>query len=149
MDPATTQIDWKQIIASAGNYPPEAFDFVRGGLAHTVDRVHTHARQQLDGGMGMTAGDPDSNHVTGQQLCLGLRDFAIEQYGMLAPVVLRHWNIRRTDDFGRIVYAMIEGGVMSKTAEDSLDDFCGVFEFDEAFSPSQLQPRIGGRARSR
>ncbi|MCE2882445.1 MAG: hypothetical protein LW636_08830 [Planctomycetaceae bacterium] len=143
MDHTTSQIDWKHIIATAGSYPAEAFDFVRGGLAHTVERVHTHARQQMALGMA----EPDSNHVTGQQLCLGLRDFAIEQYGMLAPVVLRHWNISRTDDFGRIVYAMIEGGVMSKTADDSFDDFCGVFDFEEAFSASQLSSRVGGRRR--
>jgi uncharacterized repeat protein (TIGR04138 family) len=87
--------------------------------------------------------EPSSSHVTGQQLCMGLREFAIQQYGMLAPAVLWHWNIRRTEDFGRIVYAMIDGGVLSRTAEDSIDDFSGVFDFSEAFCNRQLAAHLG------
>ncbi len=85
----------------------------------------------------------DSRHVTGQQLCLGLRDFAINRYGMMAPAVLRAWNLRSTDDFGRIVFAMIEHGLMSKTAEDSLEDFRSVYDFDEAFARDELVRHVG------
>ena len=88
---------------------------------------------------------PDNHHVTGQQLCIGLRDYAIERYGMLAPAVLQHWRINRTEDFGRIVYAMIEGEALAKTPEDSIEDFAGVYDFDEAFSNAQLAQRLGAR----
>jgi hypothetical protein len=40
---------------------------------------------------------------------------------------------------------MIDGSVMSKTPQDSEDDFAGVYEFDEAFSDAQLSQRIGSR----
>jgi uncharacterized repeat protein (TIGR04138 family) len=56
----------------------------------------------------------------------------------MAPVVLGHWHIKRTDDFGRIVFAMIGEGLMSKTDDDTMDDFRAVFDFDEAFSRDQL-----------
>ena len=120
--------DWKAIMDSAGPYPIEAFNFVREGLSYTAQGVH---------------GDPESlpemdRHIGGQQLCLGLRDFAIEKYGMMAPVVLAYWNVRRTDDFGRVVFAMIDHGLMSKTDEDQLDDFRAVYDFDEAFSREEL-----------
>ncbi len=121
---------WKNIREKAGSYSPEAFQFVRDGLAHTVKLVHgdgtAHAMEsQLE---------DESRHVSGQQLCLGLRDYALRQYGMLALTVLHRWGIHRTEDFGRIVFAMIEGGLMRKTDQDTLDDFQGVFEFDDAFS---------------
>ena len=64
---------------------------------------------------------------------------------MLAPAVLQHWHIHRTEDFGRIVYAMIEGEALSKTPEDSIEDFAGVYDFDEAFSNAQLAQRLGAR----
>jgi len=121
------------MLAFAGDYRPEAFDFVRSGLAHTVDRVAVHASAA---GLGTAIGSGDSRHVSGQQLCLGLREYGIERYGLLAPTVLRHWNVRRTEDFGRIVYAMIEFGLLAKTPEDSIEHFSGVYDFDEAFSPS-------------
>ncbi len=54
--------------------------------------------------------------------CLGLRDYAQQQFGLLAMTVLNSWNIRRTDDFGKIVFAMI-GGLLRKTEQDSIADF--------------------------
>lgn len=138
---ADREIHWPTILERAGSYPIESFNFVREGLNHTVERaLLQHEAGLRAGGLG----NPDTHHVTGQQLCLGLRDYAILQYGMLAPAVLRHWNIVRTEDFGRIVYAMIEGGVMSRTKDDSVDDFSSVYDFDEAFSDAHLSQRIGG-----
>ena len=45
----------------------------------------------------------------------------------------------------RIVYAMIDCGLFTKTLDDSIDDFAGVYEFDEVFSTSQLRDRVGRR----
>ena len=73
--------------------------------------------------------------MSGRDLCYGLRDYAIEQYGLLARPMLRRWRITRCEDFGRIVFAMVESGIMQKTDEDDLNDFDNVFEFSQAFSP--------------
>ena len=121
---------WKRIREKAGPYPPEAFEFVREGLAHTVKLVHGDAAAHAGEGQF----DDASRHVSGQQLCLGLRDYALRKYGMMALTVLHRWGVRRTDDFGRIVFAMIDAGLMRKTDQDSLEDFQGVFDFEEAFS---------------
>jgi uncharacterized repeat protein (TIGR04138 family) len=80
--------------------------------------------------------------VTGQQLCLGLAELAIQQYGLMAQSVLESWNIHRTDDFGKIVFGLIECGLMSKTPQDSIDDFRSVFEFDETFHHAHVAQRI-------
>ena len=109
----------------AGPFPPQAYQFVREGLAHTVKMIHGEAS------VGQV--DDETRHVSGQQLCLGLRDYAIKQYGRLAKTVLLSWSIRGTDDFGRIVFAMIDVGLMRKTHEDTPEDFRAVFDFDEAF----------------
>jgi uncharacterized repeat protein (TIGR04138 family) len=126
--PEHKDVDWNRVMNAAGPYPLEAFCFVREGLSFTAERVHAAPREnsELD------------RHISGQQLCLGLRDFAIDRYGLMAPVVLGHWHIKRTDDFGRIVFAMIGVGLMSKTDDDTMDDFRAVFDFDEAFSRDQL-----------
>jgi len=123
-------IDWQLMRQAAGPFPREAFQFVRNGLAHTVERLH---------GEGQLGDESDeSKHVSGQQLCLGLRDYAIDRYGRMARAVLDHWGLRSTDDFGRIVFAMVEVGLMRKTEEDSIEDFRAVYDFDEAFDPAQL-----------
>ena len=126
------EVDWKEILAT-GPYPIEAYLFVKDGLNYAVQLVHD---------------DPDSlpeaeRHISGQQLCLGLREAAMDRYGLMAPVVLDHWHVRRTCDFGRIVFAMINAGLMTKTHRDSIEDFRSVYDFDEAFSHDALLAHIG------
>jgi uncharacterized repeat protein (TIGR04138 family) len=74
-----------------------------------------------------------NRHVSGQQLSWGLRDYALQRWGLMARTVLARWGIRETLDFGRIVFAMVENGYMQKQPHDSLDDFRNVFDFREAF----------------
>jgi len=114
-------IDWQQMRENAP-YAPEAFRFVREGLAHTVSAVGRDASE-----------DEASRHVSGQELCLGLRSYAVDRYGMLARTVLRNWGVRSTEDFGRIVFAMVDAGLMRTSEHDSPEDFRGVYDFDEAF----------------
>jgi uncharacterized repeat protein (TIGR04138 family) len=112
-------------------YPLEAFLFVQRGLDFTVRRIHK---------VDKTIDDGPRFHVTGQQLCLGLRDYAIRQYGLMARTVLRRWHINQCEDFGHIVFALVDAGLMHKTEDDSIQDFIGAFNFEESFTP-QLQLR--------
>jgi uncharacterized repeat protein (TIGR04138 family) len=72
-------------------------------------------------------------HVSGEELALGVRDLAMEQYGPMARTVLGHWGIHDTEDLGEIVFAMVECGVLVKQDEDRREDFRGIFDFEEAF----------------
>jgi uncharacterized repeat protein (TIGR04138 family) len=119
---------WETVREVAGPFPPEAFLFVQEGLRWTVDRMDERAGNTLTGDL-----DRPDRHISGQDLCIGLRDFAIEHYGLLARTVLAHWNIHRTEDFGKIVFAMVAAGLMRKAEHDSEADFVGVFDFDEVF----------------
>ena len=112
-----------QEVAAGTRYPLDAFHFVRRGLDYTVHANHANPEQLSE----------RERHVSGHQLSEGLRDFAVEQYGHMAAAVLRRWRIRRTEDFGRIVFAMVEGGLMQATENDSIRDFDGVFDFNDAF----------------
>lgn len=118
-------------IREDGRYPPEAYEFLQMGLAHTVRQVH-----------GEAAGD-EPRHVSGRELCQGLRQLALERWGLMAKVVLRNWNIRRTRDFGEMVYFLISLGLMGRQESDRLEDFDGVYDFDEAFDnytvPAQIK----------
>ena len=135
--PQQQEVDWQRILAS-GPYPIEAYAFVREGLGYAVQQVHNEPEALVE----------DDRHISGQELCIGLRDVAIEKYGLLAPVVLEHWHVCRTNDFGRIVYAMIDAGLMTKTPRDSLDDFRAVYDFGEAFSREALRSQLGSPSRN-
>lgn len=73
----------------------------------------------------------EENHVTGQELCEAIREYALELFGLTAKSVFEHWGIRSTADIGEIVFNMIDAGRMKKTDQDRREDFLDVFDFDE------------------
>ena len=106
----------EEICAKDSRYKPEGYEFVSQALNFTRKKLKKQG------------------HITGRELSEGIRDFAIDQYGPMAKSVLRHWGIHKTEDFGNIVFNLIEKKIFFKTENDSIDDFKGVYDFDSAFS---------------
>lgn len=124
---ATTDL---RTVVRGSRYPLEAFLFVQRGLDHTVRKLHGEPDP------AGKSSQMDNRHVSGRDLCHGLREYAIQEYGLLARAVLRRWGIYASEDFGHIVFAMVDAGLMHKTDEDTIDDFIGVIDFAEAFTPT-------------
>ena len=74
-------------------------------------------------------------HLSGRELLEGIRALALDMFGPLAPLVFRHWGVHTTDDWGEIVFLLVEQGVLKRTEEDSRTDFAGVYDFSVAFRP--------------
>jgi len=145
----------QQVVDDLGLYPAEAFEFIQQGLSYTVQKTHGQAKAPAKGTakgrqLKESKDSPDSpadavkepevsRHISGQQLCQGLLEFAQHQWGLLARTVLRRWNITSTLDFGRIVFALVDAGHMQKTDDDSLEDFKDVFDFRTAFDGYRIR----------
>ncbi len=99
-------------------YRKEAYLFILVALEYTLSKLDVR------------------RHLTGQELSKGIAEFARDQYGLMAKLVLDTWGIRTTLDFGEIVYLLIEHGLLSKTDKDSKKDFEDVYCFDDEFSDS-------------
>lgn len=106
----------QKLIDSNPEYKFEAYSFTLAALHYTMSSL------------------PEPRHVTGREFCEGIRRYAIDQFGALARTVLEYWGIHSTLDFGKIVFALVEVGLMRKTEEDSLDDFKDVYDFKQAFA---------------
>ncbi len=108
-------------------YKLEAYQFVRDALNYAQDVL----------GMGQSARSEQEQqseaHLTGQQLCEAIRQLAVDQFGLMARVVLESWGVHSTSDFGEIVYNLIDIGLMKKSASDRREDFNDVFDFAQAF----------------
>jgi len=104
-----------RIAPKAGRFHPRAFLFVLAALEHIQQRL------------------PERRHVSGAELAHACRDLALEQYGLLARTVLAHWGIVSTGDFGEIVYALIDAGLLVRQDQDRLEDFNRVYAFESAF----------------
>ena len=105
----------RNIVARDPRYTFEAYIFVLEALQHTRKKFHT------------------PGHVTGQQLLEGIKDLALKRYGAMAKMVFEHWGVTGTIDFGNIVINMVNEQVLSKTAEDKLEDFADTYDFNDVF----------------
>jgi uncharacterized repeat protein (TIGR04138 family) len=113
-----------ELVRRDPRYAYEAYQFVYDALTHT---------QKMLGRVQPAAGQAGpEHHVGGQQLLEGIRDLALREFGLLARTVFRMWGIHRTDDFGEIVFNLVDAKLMSKTAEDSRRDFHEVYDLDQA-----------------
>lgn len=123
-----------QIVQKDPRYHREAYLFVREALDHTQKIVNkggkTEARQAA---ATEDIVEGKVRHVTGQELLAGIRDYALDQYGPMALTVLNEWGVARCEDFGEIVFNMVESHLLAKTKKDSRDDFKGGYDFEEAF----------------
>ena len=72
-------------------------------------------------------------HVTGEELLEGIRLLLIDKFGPLTLTVLNFWGIKSTEDFGNIVFNLVENRVLSKTEEDNIESFKNAFNFKEVF----------------
>jgi len=111
----------EQIIREDNRYPLEAVQFVREGLNHTIELFYP---EKAPG---------QRQHVGGSELCKGIRDLAINRWGLMARPVLKSWNITRTRDFGEIVFLLVNSGWMQKEDQDTINDFDNIFDFEEVF----------------
>lgn len=105
-------------------YPREAYLFLREALEQTTKSVTRNSREGTR---------KETRHVSGQELLEGIRIFALEQFGPMTLTVLHEWGIRRGEDFGEIVFNMVESNLLGKTDKDSREDFKGGYDFEEAF----------------
>ena len=88
---------------------------------------------------------PTRRHLTGAELAWACRDFALEQFGLLAATVLGHWGITSTADLGCIVFTMIDVGLLARQPSDKLQDFDQVYDFAEVFRLGYRWPGLERR----
>jgi len=110
-----------QILAQDQRYHRDAYLFVREALDHTQRMVGRQSKKT------------ETHHVSGEELLEGIREFALQQFGPMALTLLEAWGIRRCEDFGEIVFNMVELKLLAKTEKDTRDDFKGAYDFGEAF----------------
>ncbi len=112
-------------------YAYEAYDFIFKALDHTQGLV----------GKQTTAKNAEQNDsaprdIRSQELLDGIRSLALQEFGLMAQTVFRMWGVASTEDFGRVVFNLVEAGLITKTEDETLDDFRDAFDFDKALVQS-------------
>jgi len=98
-----------------GTYKPNAYRFTLDAVGFTVRELE------------------ENRHVSGNELLDGIRRMALDRFGPMAKTVFEQWGITRTEDFGSIVFQLVDEGLLGKTEQDKLSDFARGYDFDDAF----------------
>jgi uncharacterized repeat protein (TIGR04138 family) len=116
----------RAIAEADGRYKPQAFVFVQEAVSYSIEQLHRKTR----------SGKPQ--HISGQELLRGIRDYALEQLGPMTATVFEDWGLKQTDDFGEIVFLMVRAKLLGASENDRLEDFRNGYDFYEAFAQSYL-----------
>ncbi len=135
--PTTTHARIETLAAQDQRYAADAFHFVFDSLDFVLERQERQLK-----GRGESAA-PD-RHVSVTQLLDGMREYALDQFGPLARLVLERWGIYRTEDFGEIVFCLVDSRLLNKQPCDRKSDFRNGFNFREAFDKAwRPSPKSG------
>lgn len=108
------------IIAADSRYHRDGYVFLRDALDFT-----TKQQKKIKG--------TTVRHVTGPELLDGVRQYALKEFGPMVMTVFDSWGIHSCEDFGHMVFNLIDAGIFGKTDRDSIEDFKNVYDFEEAF----------------
>ncbi len=125
----------EKIVAHDERYHRPAYFFLREALDFTQKKIGREHQSE-------------PRHVTAQELLGGIRDFALLQFGPMTLTVLGEWGIHRGEDFGEIVFNMVENNLLAKTEGDRREDFQNGYDFHEAFQKPFLPAKKVRHARS-
>ena len=116
-----------QIVEKDPRFDREAYVFLRQAL----DFCH---RSEIKAGKKARIPEKTGeNHISVAQLLDGIRQYALHEYGPMSMMVLNAWGIRSSQDFGEIVFKMVEHRLLSVTEQDTREEFAKGFDFFEAF----------------
>ena len=107
-------------VAAADGVAPEGVRFVRDAMRDAADEL----RRKLGMTVPLTAGD----------ICRQVRTRVRWRFDVPeeARARLDEWGLRRGEDVGRVVLAMVSAGQAAAQPGDSADDFAGLFSADAA-----------------
>jgi uncharacterized repeat protein (TIGR04138 family) len=110
----------EKIVRNDPRYSSGAYQFLREALDHTQKVITKPVKVS-------------GRHVSGQELLEGIREYGLSQFGPMTMSVFAEWGIHRCEDFGELVFNLVENELLRKTETDSRDDFKSGYDFYQAF----------------
>lgn len=105
----------EKIVEQDNRYKVEAYNFVLEALSYTVKKLNK------------------PRHLTGGELLVGIKEYAERQFGPMVRAVFEYWGVNTTEDFGHIVFKLVDAKLLGKTEEDSIEDFKNGYDFKQVF----------------
>ena len=105
----------EEICDKDPRYKQESYEFVMEALSYAQKRLSR------------------AKHVSGMELLEGIKELLLERFGPMTMPVLKCWGIQTTQDFGNIVFNLVQNKILNQNEEDSFEIFKNGYNFEEVF----------------
>ena len=113
-----------ELRLSYPNYTLESYQFVSNAVSATIAKLAAH------------------RHISAAELLAGIREYAHERYGAVAPLVMDKMGLRTARNVGEVVYLLISVNVLSASQDDSPEDFNVAFSWDDPAGEEPPLPEL-------
>jgi uncharacterized repeat protein (TIGR04138 family) len=120
----------RKIVEVDSRYHYDAYLFVHEAIQYTQKALGRHKQEE--------------KHVGCKELLDGIRDYALATFGPMTTTVLDEWGIRSCEDFGEIVFNLIQHHQAIQSQADRRDDFKNGYAFEDAFRKPFLPSKPRG-----
>src|ERR1041384_502496 len=108
------------LLENDTRYHRDAYSFLKEALDSAQKAISKANKNQV-------------GHITAQQLLDGIRQYGLGEFGPMTKTVLNEWGVFSCEDFGEMVFLLVEHGLLRKKESDKKDDFKGGYDFADAF----------------
>jgi uncharacterized repeat protein (TIGR04138 family) len=109
-----------KILEKDTRYHRDAYNFLREALDFTQKALSKSRKKEV-------------GHISAEELLNGIREYALALFGPMTTTVFAEWGIYSCEDFGNMVFLMVENNLLRKTEQDSPDDFRKGYRFEDVF----------------
>ena len=125
----------EQLASTSGSFPVDAYLLVFDALNKCLLE---HKKTRLE-------------PIGARELSQAMVDILRDGFGPFASHLLQKWGIHSTNDFGRIVYELVNAGLLALNEGDTIEDFNDLFplmdSLNEPFTAEPPYPDIQPIAR--
>ena len=125
----------EQLSSTTGAFPVEAYLLVFDALNKCL---LAHKKTRLE-------------PISALELSQAMAEILRDGFGPFASHLLQKWGIRSTNDFGRLVYELVDAGLLALNEGDTIEDFNELFPLmdflNEPFTAEPPYPDIQPIAR--
>ncbi|MAE77027.1 MAG: hypothetical protein CMJ85_09185 [Planctomycetes bacterium] len=107
-----------EVCQRDSRYRRNAYLFVLDALDLTIQRISRSGRNR---------------HVGGRDLLVSIRDLGAQRFGPMAKTVFNQWGVVATEDFGQMVFNLIDVGLLQRRQQDTIHDFADGYDFERVF----------------
>ncbi len=104
-----------QIHQEDPRYHPDAYEFVMEALSFAQKKFK------------------QAKHINGREFLEGIKGLLLKKFGPMTIPVLDYWGVKKTEDFGNIVFNLEQYKIIAKDADDHYETFKDVYDFQEVF----------------